>query len=127
MHNGVREPDGRTGLRGRASECALLDDLISAIGRGEGRSLVVRGEAGIGKSALLDHLVASASELAVVRAAGVESDMELAHAGLHQLCGRCSTSSRLSRLLNGRRSRSSSGPAAARRRIASSSARPCSA
>src|SRR3954468_24677844 len=83
----VHGPGGRTGLRGRASECALLDDLVSAVGRGEGRSLVLRGEAGIGKTALLDHLVASASELTVVRAAGVESDMELAYAGLHQLCG----------------------------------------
>ena len=81
----VRGPGGR--LRGRASECALLDDLVSAVGRGEGRSLVLRGEAGIGKTALLDHLIASASDLTVVRAAGVESDMELAYAGLHQLCG----------------------------------------
>ena len=80
-------PSGRTGLRGRASECALLDDLVSAVSRGEGRSLVLRGEAGIGKTALLDYLIASASDLTVVRAAGVESEMELAYAGLHQLCG----------------------------------------
>ena len=71
----------------RASECARLDDLVAAVGRGEGRALVLRGEAGIGKTALLDYLVASASDLAVVRAAGVESEMELAYAGLHQLCG----------------------------------------
>ena len=80
-------PSGRTGLRGRASECARLDDLVSAVSRGEGRSLVLRGEAGIGKTALLDYLIASASDLTVVRAAGVESDMELAYASLHQLCG----------------------------------------
>src|SRR4051794_18940280 len=78
-------PDGR--LRGRASECALLDDLVSAIRRGESRSLVLRGEAGIGKTALLEHLIASAPDATVVRAVGVQSDMELAFAGLHQLCG----------------------------------------
>ena len=48
--------------------------------------MVLRGEAGIGKTALLEYLVASASELHVVRAVGVESEMELAFAGLHQLC-----------------------------------------
>jgi hypothetical protein len=78
-------PQG-TGLRGRADECALLDDLVSAIRRGESRSLVLRGEAGIGKTALLEYLVASASGLRVVRAVGVESEMELAYASLHQLC-----------------------------------------
>jgi DNA-binding CsgD family transcriptional regulator len=80
-------PGGRSGLRGRASECALLDDLVSAIRRGESRSLVLRGEAGIGKTALLEYLIASAPDLTIVRAMGVESDMELPFAGLHQLCG----------------------------------------
>src|SRR2546423_3184530 len=74
-------------LRGRASECALLDELVSAIRRGESRSLVLRGEAGIGKTALLEHLIASAPDATVVRAVGVQSDMELAFASLHQLCG----------------------------------------
>ena len=60
--------------------------LVEAIRRGEGRSLVVRGEAGIGKTALLEYLVGSASDLTVLRAVGVESEMELAYAGLHQLC-----------------------------------------
>ena len=74
-------------LRGRSSECALLDELVSAIRRGESRSLVVWGEAGIGKTALLEYLVASASDgLKVVRAVGVESEMELPYAGLQQLC-----------------------------------------
>jgi DNA-binding CsgD family transcriptional regulator len=73
-------------LRGRASECALLDDLASAIRRGESRSLVLRGEPGIGKTALLEYLTAAASDLTVVRAVGVESEMELAYASLHQLC-----------------------------------------
>jgi DNA-binding CsgD family transcriptional regulator len=83
----VRELGTRTTLRGRASECALLDDFVSAVRRGESRSLVLRGEAGIGKTALLDHLIASASDLTVVRAVGVESEMELAYASLQQLCG----------------------------------------
>jgi DNA-binding CsgD family transcriptional regulator len=65
----------------------LLDGLVSAIRQGESRSLVLRGEPGIGKTALLEHLVESASDLTVVRAAGVESEMELAFASLHQLCG----------------------------------------
>jgi DNA-binding CsgD family transcriptional regulator len=83
----VRELGTRTTLRGRASECALLDDLVSAVRRGESRSLVLRGEAGIGKTALLEHLIAAAPELTVVRAVGVESEMELAYASLQQLCG----------------------------------------
>src|SRR5437762_14134017 len=73
-------------LRGRADECGLLDTLGDAVRRGEGRSLVVRGEAGIGKTALLEYLVRSASDLTVLQAVGVESEMELAYAGLHQLC-----------------------------------------
>src|SRR3954466_2347541 len=80
-----RGPGGR--LRGRASECALLDDLVSAMRRGESRSLVLRGEAGIGKTALLEYLIASAPDATVVRAVGVQSDMELGFASLHQLCG----------------------------------------
>ncbi len=48
--------------------------------------LVLRGEAGIGKTALLEYLVASAPDLTVLRAVGVETEMELAYAGLHQLC-----------------------------------------
>jgi DNA-binding CsgD family transcriptional regulator len=48
--------------------------------------LVLRGEAGIGKTALLDYLTAAAPDVNVVRAVGVESEMELAYAGLHQLC-----------------------------------------
>ena len=64
----------------------MLDGLIAAIRQGESRALVVRGEAGIGKSALLEYLVGAASDLIVVRASGVESEMELAFASLQQLC-----------------------------------------
>ena len=53
---------------------------------GEGRALVVRGEPGVGKTALLDYLAGQASGCLVARAAGVQSEMELAFAGLHQLC-----------------------------------------
>jgi len=74
-------------LRGRDSERDSLDELLEDVRRGESRSLVLRGEAGIGKTALLEYLIESASDLTVVRAAGVESEMELAFAGLHQLCG----------------------------------------
>jgi DNA-binding CsgD family transcriptional regulator len=73
-------------LRGRSNECALLDDLLSAIRHGESRSLLLLGEAGIGKTALLEHLIASASDVTVVQAAGAELEMELDYAGLHQLC-----------------------------------------
>jgi DNA-binding CsgD family transcriptional regulator len=76
----------RVNLLGRAAECALLDDLLEDVRRGDSRSLVVRGEAGIGKTALLEHLIGSAKDLTVARAVGVESEMELAYASLHQLC-----------------------------------------
>jgi DNA-binding CsgD family transcriptional regulator len=87
MESAIPVPGPRTELLGRLSECALLDGLIRDIRQGKSRSLVLRGEAGIGKTALLDYLTAAASDLMVVRAAGVESEMELAYAGLHQLCG----------------------------------------
>ena len=75
-----------TTLLGREAECGVLDRLLEAVRGGESRVLVLRGEPGVGKSALLDHLVASASGFRVERAAGVEYEMELAYAGLHQLC-----------------------------------------
>ena len=73
-------------LHGRRRERGVLDALLAAVRQGESRALVVRGEAGIGKSALLEYVVGSASDLTVVRAAGVESEMELAFASLQQLC-----------------------------------------
>jgi hypothetical protein len=86
MDSRLRGPVRPASLLGRASECALLDGLIGDIRRGESRSLVLRGEAGIGKTALLEYLIDSAPDLKVVRAVGVESEMELAYASLHQLC-----------------------------------------
>jgi DNA-binding CsgD family transcriptional regulator len=73
-------------LIGRRSECAELDQLVASVRSGPSRALVLRGEAGVGKSALLEYLVDHASGCAIGRAAGVEPEMELAYAGLHQLC-----------------------------------------
>jgi DNA-binding CsgD family transcriptional regulator len=73
-------------LLGRDGECALLNGLLKDVSRGQSRCLVLRGEAGIGKTALLEYLLGSPSDLTVVRAVGVESEMELAYASLHQLC-----------------------------------------
>ena len=74
------------GLRGRRRECEVIDDLLATVRTGESRVLVLRGEAGTGKTALLEHLAGSATGFRVARAVGVESEMELAYAGLHQLC-----------------------------------------
>src|SRR4051794_7181631 len=79
-------PRGQTRLWGREREQALLHETLSSIRRSESRTLVLRGEAGIGKTALLEYLIASASDLTVARATGVESEMELAYASFHQLC-----------------------------------------
>jgi DNA-binding CsgD family transcriptional regulator len=76
-----------TMFRGRRAECQVLDSLLAEVRGGRCAALVVRGEVGAGKTALLDYLVESAADLRVVRVAGVESEMELAFAALHQLCG----------------------------------------
>jgi hypothetical protein len=73
------------GLVGRANECRLIESLLEDARAGSSRVLVVRGEPGIGKTALLDHAIASASGFQLARSTGVESEMELAFAGLHQL------------------------------------------
>jgi DNA-binding CsgD family transcriptional regulator len=77
------------GLRGRIDECLELDELIEAVRSGESRALVVSGEAGVGKSVLLDYLARQASTAGcrVARISGMQSEMELAFAGLQQLCG----------------------------------------
>ena len=75
-----------TGLTDRHSERGVLDRLVHAVRAGEGRVLVVHGEAGVGKTALLGYLTGRAAGCQVMRAAGVQSEMELAFAGLHQLC-----------------------------------------
>src|ERR1700689_752627 len=74
------------GLRGRRNECEVLDQLLSSARAGDSRALVLRGEPGIGKTALLSYLLARATGCRTARAVGVEAEMELAFAGLHQLC-----------------------------------------
>ncbi|MEU6422865.1 helix-turn-helix transcriptional regulator [Streptomyces spiralis] len=76
----------RTGLIGRRNECQALDDLLAQARAGRSGVLVVRGEAGIGKTELLNYLLDRATGCRVVRAAGVQSEMELSYAGLHQIC-----------------------------------------
>src|SRR6202167_1048107 len=73
-------------LVGRGRECATLDQLLGEIGEGASRSLVVRGDPGIGKSALLDYAAAAAAGSRVIRVTGVESEMEIAFAALQQAC-----------------------------------------
>src|SRR3954454_15345177 len=73
-------------LRGRRTECETLDHLLDSVRAGQSGALVVRGTPGIGKTALLEYAIDAASDLSVVRAAAVESEIELPFAGLHQLC-----------------------------------------
>ena len=73
-------------LRGRRNECEVLDGILASLRAGQSQVLLVRGEPGVGKTALLDHLVGRAQGCRVARVSGVESEMALAFAGLHQLC-----------------------------------------
>jgi DNA-binding CsgD family transcriptional regulator len=76
-----------TGLQNRHRECEELDRLLAGVRDGRSQVLVLRGEAGIGKSALVDYVRGAASGCRIAGASGVESEMELAYAGLQQLCG----------------------------------------
>ncbi|MFF7209267.1 BREX system ATP-binding domain-containing protein [Streptomyces sp. NPDC008238] len=73
-------------LVGRRRECAALDELLAGLRDGGSRVRVIRGEAGIGKSVLLEYVATRASHVTVTRASGIEADMELPYASLHQLC-----------------------------------------
>jgi AAA ATPase domain len=73
-------------LRGRRREREVLDELLAAVRSGQSRALVVLGEPGVGKTALMQYALESVSAYRVARAVGVESEMELAFAALHQLC-----------------------------------------
>jgi DNA-binding CsgD family transcriptional regulator len=75
-------------LWGRREECGALDGLLADVRAGRSRVLVVRGEPGIGKTALLGYAADTAQDFRVARAEGVESEMELPFAALQQLCGR---------------------------------------
>jgi DNA-binding CsgD family transcriptional regulator len=77
---------GRVMLLDRRNERAVLDALLEAVRAGHSGALVMRGDAGIGKTALLEYMLESTSGMRMVRAVGVESEMELAFAALHQLC-----------------------------------------
>src|SRR3954463_6276626 len=74
------------GLLGRHSESTTLDRLLDVVRAGESRALVMRGEAGGGKTARLEYAAEGATGCRVAQAAGVQAEMELAFAGLHQLC-----------------------------------------
>jgi DNA-binding CsgD family transcriptional regulator len=73
-------------LLGRRAECETLDRLLADALAGRSRVLVLRGEAGVGKSALLQYLTDRAVRAQTATAVGVESEMELTYSGLHQLC-----------------------------------------
>ncbi len=87
------EPDApfrgsTTRLINRDEERRLLDELVAAVRGGESRALVLHGEAGVGKTALLEYVSGRATDAGcrVVSAAGVQAEMELAFASLHELC-----------------------------------------
>jgi len=86
----MTEDSGRWGrttrLKDRRRECGALGQLIEAVRTGQSRALVVRGDPGVGKTVLLDYLAGQARGCRVARAMGVQSEMELAFSGLHQLC-----------------------------------------
>ena len=73
-------------LFGRRSECDVLDGLVAQVRAGCSGALVLRGEAGVGKTALLEYVAGRARGCRLARVTGVQSEMELAFAGLHQLC-----------------------------------------
>jgi DNA-binding CsgD family transcriptional regulator len=83
---GARSAADSSMLRGRRDERAVIEGLLGKARGGRSGVLVLRGEAGIGKTALLEHAIESVSDVTLLRAAGVESEMELAFAALHQLC-----------------------------------------
>jgi len=81
----ITGPASGRSLINRVRETAALEVLLEAVRAGMSGSLVLRGEAGIGKTALLECAIASANDFRVVRTLGIESEMELGFAGLHQL------------------------------------------
>ena len=84
--NPRRRPGLLSELIDRRDERGVLDRLIDEVRAGQSQVLVVRGDPGVGKTALLDYVARRAPGCQVVRVAGVQSEMELAFAGLHQLC-----------------------------------------
>jgi DNA-binding CsgD family transcriptional regulator len=82
----MAEKEAAPNLRGRTDECATLDELLAEVRAGRSRVLVLSGEAGVGKTALLDFMAARATDCRLTRWVGVESEMELPFAALRQLC-----------------------------------------
>jgi DNA-binding CsgD family transcriptional regulator len=72
-------------LVGRDGEVAILDAAIADVRSGRSAVLVVRGEAGIGKTTLVEHVVGSATDVEILRVTGIESEIELPYAALHRL------------------------------------------
>src|SRR5437899_303894 len=72
-------------LVGRERQCAVIDRLLEASARGESSSLLLRGEAGVGKTGLLTHAAERGGDRRVLRTGGVEAESDLAFAGLHGL------------------------------------------
>src|SRR5215469_4495564 len=72
-------------LVGRARECGQVEDLLANAAAGVARSLVLDGDPGIGKTALLEYAAAAADGFCVLRATGVESDADLGFAALLEL------------------------------------------
>ena len=81
----VDSTSGGSPLVGRAAERATVHAILADAKRGQGGSLVLTGQPGIGKSALVHYAIDVASEFRVVRSAGVESEMAFGYAGVHQV------------------------------------------
>src|SRR3954468_22105421 len=81
----VAPSDSSARMLDRQDECRALDELLEVARSGRSAAVVLRGEVGIGKTALLQYLLEHSTGCRTVRAVGVQSDMELSYAGLHQL------------------------------------------
>jgi hypothetical protein len=118
-------PDPGPGLLGRQSERAALDLVVGSVRAGESQTLVLRGEAGVGKSALLGYVAERAADCRILHAVGVEAEMELRMRGCTSCVLRCSTGSSRCRRRNVTRWPRHSACGPARHRIASWSVWPC--
>ncbi len=85
-HGGESTGNRSDRVVGLGDERALLERLVGVVGGGDGRALVVRGPAGSGKTTLVECAIKSATQFRALRVAGVESERDLAYAGLHRLC-----------------------------------------
>src|SRR5258706_16133423 len=81
----VLSPTGSALLRGREEQCRAIDEFTATVRSGLSAALVLVGEAGIGKTRLLEHAADAAADLQVVRVVGVEPESRLAFAALHRL------------------------------------------